>query len=92
MQRDATRCTKLYVAEGGGFEPPKGYKPLHAFQACDFNHSSTPPEPEILTQRAKKNPGTRPGWDDTPRDHRGGLGGHIVRTRNVSSLFELHLT
>ena len=31
------------LAEGKGFEPSKGYKPLHAFQACDFNRSSTLP-------------------------------------------------
>ena len=33
----------LYLAEGGGFEPPLGYKPKHAFQACDLNRSSTSP-------------------------------------------------
>src|SRR5471032_3432106 len=31
------------LAERGGFEPPIGYEPIHAFQACDFNHSSTSP-------------------------------------------------
>ena len=31
------------LAERGGFEPPKGYSPLHAFQACDLNRSSISP-------------------------------------------------
>ena len=33
-----------FLAERGGFEPPIGYEPIHAFQACDFNHSSTSPD------------------------------------------------
>jgi hypothetical protein len=32
------------LAEKGGFEPPLGYYPKHAFQACDLNHSSTSPK------------------------------------------------
>ena|GEM_PF-1588224 len=32
------------LAERGGFEPPLGYYPKHAFQACDLNHSSTSPK------------------------------------------------
>jgi hypothetical protein len=31
------------LAERGGFEPPVGYEPTHAFQACDLNHSSISP-------------------------------------------------
>jgi hypothetical protein len=31
------------LAEKGGFEPPVGYEPTHAFQACDLNHSSISP-------------------------------------------------
>ncbi len=38
------RMSFFYLAEGGGFEPPLGYKPKHAFQACDLNRSSTPPK------------------------------------------------
>jgi hypothetical protein len=34
----------MYLAERGGFEPPVGYEPTHAFQACDLNHSSISPE------------------------------------------------
>ncbi len=42
------------LAEKGGFEPPLGYYPKHAFQACDLNHSSTSPKgaqdkPECFT-------------------------------------------
>ncbi len=33
-----------HLAERGGFEPPIGYEPIHAFQACDLNHSSISPE------------------------------------------------
>ncbi len=33
----------ICLAEKGGFEPPLGYEPKHAFQACDLNHSSTSP-------------------------------------------------
>src|SRR5574344_2071255 len=32
-------------AERGGFEPPKPFRSLHAFQACLFNHSSIFPFP-----------------------------------------------
>jgi hypothetical protein len=32
------------MAEKGGFEPPLGYYPKHAFQACDLNRSSTSPK------------------------------------------------
>ena len=32
-----------HFAERGGFEPPKRFWRLHAFQACLFNHSSTSP-------------------------------------------------
>ena len=31
-------------AERGGFEPPKRFRRLHAFQACLFNHSSIFPK------------------------------------------------
>ncbi len=31
------------LAERAGFEPAVGYKPTHAFQACDLNRSSTSP-------------------------------------------------
>jgi hypothetical protein len=31
------------LAERRGFEPRIGYEPIHAFQACDFNHSSISP-------------------------------------------------
>ena len=34
----------MYLAERGGFEPPLGYYPKHAFQACDLNRSSTSPK------------------------------------------------
>ena len=30
-------------AERGGFEPPKRFRRLHAFQACLFSHSSISP-------------------------------------------------
>jgi hypothetical protein len=33
----------IFLAERGGFEPPVGYEPTHAFQACDLNHSSISP-------------------------------------------------
>lgn len=32
------------MAERKGFEPSIRYKRIHAFQACDFNHSSTSPD------------------------------------------------
>ncbi len=34
----------VLMAERGGFEPPIGYSPIHAFQACDLNRSSISPE------------------------------------------------
>jgi hypothetical protein len=34
---------RILLAERGGFEPPIGYEPIHAFQACDLNHSSISP-------------------------------------------------
>ncbi len=35
---------KESLAERGGFEPPSGYDPEHAFQACDLNRSSISPK------------------------------------------------
>jgi hypothetical protein len=44
-KKKASRLEALAVlAERGGFEPPIGYEPIHAFQACDLNHSSISPE------------------------------------------------
>jgi hypothetical protein len=37
------RGAVIFLAERGGFEPPVGYEPTHAFQACDLNHSSISP-------------------------------------------------
>jgi hypothetical protein len=37
------RINHLSLAERRGFEPRIGYEPIHAFQACDFNHSSISP-------------------------------------------------
>src|SRR5215510_8810523 len=34
---------KVSLAERGGFEPPVGFKPTHAFQACALNHSAISP-------------------------------------------------
>src|SRR3569623_1679949 len=34
---------RVSLAERGGFEAPIGYEPIHAFQACDLNHSSISP-------------------------------------------------
>ena len=33
----------MLIAERGGFEPPKRFRRLHAFQACLFSHSSISP-------------------------------------------------
>ena len=50
----------MYLAERGGFEPPSGYYPEHAFQACDLNHSSISPgsgeEYNISTPKASLAP------------------------------------
>ncbi len=43
-KRAKRRVSINILAERGGFEPPIGYEPIHAFQACDLNHSSTSPE------------------------------------------------
>jgi hypothetical protein len=43
--------TKL--AERGGFEPPVGYKPTHAFQACALNHSAISPSLEEMWRPAQ---------------------------------------
>ena len=47
MQKSHPRVaffTFEFLAERGGFEPPVGYEPTHAFQACDLNHSSISPD------------------------------------------------
>jgi hypothetical protein len=44
MKRPPVWRPCLCLAERGGFEPPIGYEPIHAFQACDLNHSSISPE------------------------------------------------
>ena len=38
----------LILAERKGFEPSIRYKRIHAFQACDFNRSSTSPKESAL--------------------------------------------
>ena len=43
-QKARLRGLLYFLAEKGGFEPPVGYEPTHAFQACDLNHSSISPE------------------------------------------------
>ena len=40
------------LAERRGFEPRIGYKPIHAFQACDFNRSSISPDPAFFRLKA----------------------------------------
>jgi hypothetical protein len=40
------------MAERGGFEPPVGYKPTHAFQACALNHSAISPAHSINSEEA----------------------------------------
>ena len=42
------------LAEGAGFEPAVGYKPTHAFQACDLNRSSTSPDKKAIIYLALK--------------------------------------
>lgn len=39
------------VAERRGFEPRIGYEPIHAFQACDLNHSSISPKGQKYSRR-----------------------------------------
>ena len=43
-KRHVSGVFAMYLAEKGGFEPPLGYYPKHAFQACDLNRSSTSPK------------------------------------------------
>ena len=43
-KRPERRLFTGFLAERGGFEPPIGYEPIHAFQACDLNHSSISPD------------------------------------------------
>ncbi|SCW07608.1 hypothetical protein ESCNG_30078 [Neisseria gonorrhoeae] len=38
----------MYLAERKGFEPSIRYSRIHAFQACDLNHSSTSLMAEII--------------------------------------------
>ena len=45
---------RLFVkifAERGGFEPPKPFWSLHAFQACLFNHSSISPSSQLACKK-----------------------------------------
>ena len=42
---------KLSFAERGGFEPPKPFWSLHAFQACLFNHSSISPSSQLACKK-----------------------------------------
>src|SRR5471032_458551 len=54
--------TCVSLAERGGFEPPIGYEPIHAFQACDFNHSSTSPASLLPFREA-------PDYSKNSKDH-----------------------
>src|ERR1041384_2092246 len=40
---DRPKGAQTRLAERGGFEPPVGFKPTHAFQACALNHSAISP-------------------------------------------------
>ena len=42
-QASLDEVSRKSFAERGGFEPPKPFWSLHAFQACLFNHSSISP-------------------------------------------------
>ena len=42
-QASLDEVSRKSLAERGGFEPPKPFWSLHAFQACLFNHSSISP-------------------------------------------------
>ena len=39
------------LAERGGFEPPVGFKPTHAFQACALNHSAISPSRRFILRQ-----------------------------------------
>ena len=51
-KRPERRFFTYILAERGGFEPPVGYEPTHAFQACDLNHSSISPGFRIAVREA----------------------------------------
>ena len=44
----------MKLAERGGFEPPVGYKPTHAFQACALNHSAISPTRSHNVQKGRR--------------------------------------
>ena len=49
MKKDTVSWCLWYLAERKGFEPSIRYSRIHAFQACDLNHSSTSLWTIILT-------------------------------------------
>ena len=53
----------LKLADKGGFEPPIGYEPIHAFQACDLNHSSICPKLIVLLERVKGIEPSSKAWE-----------------------------
>ena len=44
----------MKLAERGGFEPPVGFKPTHAFQACALNHSAISPASRLTLKQVPK--------------------------------------
>src|SRR5258706_10221346 len=58
------------LAERAGFEPALGYKPKHAFQACDLNRSSTSPNPKLY-----RGPSPRPSPRGEGENHSSLRGG-----------------
>ena len=72
----------MKMAERGGFEPPVGYKPTHAFQACALNHSATSPPLESIVPRM--------GWlsNEFPREReQRGEAGVSIKTKKPINWF-----
>ena len=49
-QASLDEFSRKSLAERGGFEPPKPFWSLHAFQACLFNHSSISPSRSAISR------------------------------------------
>ena len=50
-QASLDEFSRKSLAERGGFEPPKPFWSLHAFQACLFNHSSISPSSQLACKK-----------------------------------------
>src|SRR5437870_3422593 len=77
----------MNVAERGGFEPPVGFKPTHAFQACALNHSAISPTWPISVHNSLPDASLGPAASSlSPQKLRGSFAAGNIEARHLSRI------